>query len=508
MNANSGSDITEGKVKKARLPNDVVYAADLAIVQAIAEDKSKIIFSALVASGTDYSTGDVWYQRVAGAIIAQWEFTAGAWASRTLDGAVVVNLSASRITTGTLSAGTTIIVGDPAGARVELDSSGLRQYASDGTAVLLNTADDAMFRARGDNTAVGSNSQAALTTGDSNTAVGANTQAALTTGTYNTAVGDWSQTNLTIADSNTAVGLNAQHMLTIGNSNTVVGSRAQELLTTGYYNTAVGDFAQNHLTTGHDNTAVGSFSQSVTLGGSGYNTTTASYQTSIGPESGQSSATQVDGITTVGYRATAGAANATSIGREARADHAGSIALGYQTVTTQPDQVMVGPRDIEITDTTKGIVLVSPDNTRYRVTVANGGALAGGGGSPPSATDTVAGIVELATSAEAVTGTDTVRAVTPAGVAAKVKSVNYTQAGTATLTSPTTAVAATAAISFGVTFAAAPTVESSNVITAAGVIVSTYPITITTTGFIIRFKASASVGANVSVGWVAVGILA
>lgn len=36
---------------------------------------------------------------------------------------------------------------------------------------------------------------------------------------------------------------------------------------------------------------------------------------------------------------------------------------------------MVGPRDVEITHTTKGIVLKSPDGTRYRVTVANGGSL-------------------------------------------------------------------------------------------------------------------------------------
>ena len=42
------------------------------------------------------------------------------------------------------------------------------------------------------------------------------------------------------------------------------------------------------------------------------------------------------------------------------------------------------------------------------------------GGTPSDASDTVKGIVELATDAEAVTGTDTVRAVTPANVAAVV----------------------------------------------------------------------------------------
>lgn len=35
----------------------------------------------------------------------------------------------------------------------------------------------------------------------------------------------------------------------------------------------------------------------------------------------------------------------------------------------------VGAEDIEITDTTKGIILKSPDGTRYRITVANGGTL-------------------------------------------------------------------------------------------------------------------------------------
>lgn len=35
----------------------------------------------------------------------------------------------------------------------------------------------------------------------------------------------------------------------------------------------------------------------------------------------------------------------------------------------------VGTDDIEITDTTKGIILKSPDGTRYRITVANGGTL-------------------------------------------------------------------------------------------------------------------------------------
>lgn len=44
----------------------------------------------------------------------------------------------------------------------------------------------------------------------------------------------------------------------------------------------------------------------------------------------------------------------------------------------------------------------------------------GPGGTPSAATTTVSGVVELATTAETQTGTDTVRAVTPAALAARV----------------------------------------------------------------------------------------
>lgn len=40
----------------------------------------------------------------------------------------------------------------------------------------------------------------------------------------------------------------------------------------------------------------------------------------------------------------------------------------------------------------------------------------GGSGTPPNASETVAGVVELATTTEVTTGTDTTRAVTPAGL--------------------------------------------------------------------------------------------
>src|SRR5665647_3953915 len=56
---------------------------------------------------------------------------------------------------------------------------------------------------------------------------------------------------------------------------------------------------------------------------------------------------------------------------------------------------MVGPRDVEITSATKGVVLVSPDATRMRITVADDGSVLvngtaiGGGGTPDPPTGVV-----------------------------------------------------------------------------------------------------------------------
>jgi hypothetical protein len=93
-------------------------------------------------------------------------------------------------------------------------------------------------------------------------------------------------------------------------------------------------------------------------------------------ESGQNVTAQIDGITTVGWRATAGAVNGTALGMMSRADHANSVALGDNTATTADNQVAVGPRDIEISNATKGVVLKSPDGKRWRITVNNSGVLA------------------------------------------------------------------------------------------------------------------------------------
>ena len=118
------------------------------------------------------------------------------------------------------------------------------------------------------------------------------------------------------------------------------------------YNTAAGQSALQNNTTGNSNTAAGQSALYQPLGNASYATTTAAKQTAIGMESGQSSATQVDGITVVGYRATAGATNATAIGYQARADHSGGVALGDNTTTTAINQVEIAGRHIEMVEMT------------------------------------------------------------------------------------------------------------------------------------------------------------
>ena len=168
-----------------------------------------------------------------------------------------------------------------------------------------------------------------------NTAAGTNALYNNTTGSYNTAAGSAALQNNTTGNYNTAAGNAALYSNTTGSSNTAAGRDALRNNTTGSYNTAAGNAALYSP-----------------LGNSAYATTTASKQTAVGMESGQSSASQVDGITCVGYRATAGAANATALGYQARADHSGGVALGGNTTTTADNQVEIAGRHIEFVEMT------------------------------------------------------------------------------------------------------------------------------------------------------------
>jgi hypothetical protein len=91
-------------------------------------------------------------------------------------------------------------------------------------------------------------------------------------------------------------------------------------------------------------------------------------------------ATQVGTIskcTLLGRATSVSASNGTAVGDSAviASGHTDAVALGQGSATQRSASVAVGPRDIESTGPGKGLILQSPDGTKYRIAVANGGAI-------------------------------------------------------------------------------------------------------------------------------------
>lgn len=64
-----------------------------------------------------------------------------------------------------------------------------------------------------------------------------------------------------------------------------------------------------------------------------------------------------------------------AIGYNAICDTADSVAIGDSTNTEVASSVAIGPRDLHVQDATKGVILTSPNGTKYRVTVDDAGTL-------------------------------------------------------------------------------------------------------------------------------------
>ncbi|MDC8446452.1 MAG: hypothetical protein LV471_11070 [Nitrosomonas sp.] len=64
-----------------------------------------------------------------------------------------------------------------------------------------------------------------------------------------------------------------------------------------------------------------------------------------------------------------------AIGYNAICDTTDSVAIGDSTNTELPNAVAIGPRDLHVQATTKGVVLTSPNGTKYRITVDDAGVL-------------------------------------------------------------------------------------------------------------------------------------
>lgn len=83
-----------------------------------------------------------------------------------------------------------------------------------------------------------------------------------------------------------------------------------------------------------------------------------------------------DGLA-LGRASTAGE-RSVALGAGAKATHEGSVALGARTATTNDAQVMVGDRNLELlpddpATANRGIIMQSPDGTRWMLTVDNAG---------------------------------------------------------------------------------------------------------------------------------------
>ena len=174
-----------------------------------------------------------------------------------------------------------------------------------------------------DNTGLGIDVFAALTTGDHNTAVGKNSLSAITTGSFNTAIGKVALAANTTATFNTAVGAYSSDAITTGSSNTAVGSYSLSANTTASNNTALGAFALNENTTGDLNTAVGKNSlgvntvgvRNVAVGAQTLDAnTTGAYSIAIGYNA-LGANTTADGNVAVGYNGLG--SNTTGVGNTA-----------------------------------------------------------------------------------------------------------------------------------------------------------------------------------------------
>jgi hypothetical protein len=190
-------------------------------------------------------------------------------ATNTIGDCTAVGYQALKVTTGKQNTA----VGSNAGASM---TSGEGLAAFGWNAANLNTGDN--------NTAIGHNSLGANTTASNNTACGNAALNANTTGASNVAVGRQALVSNTTASNNTAVGFQAGNTNSTGPHNTFVGTQAG-YSSTGGENTCVGRTAGYSISTGTGNTFIGP-GNGATSNGAGYFVTTGSKNSILGGYNG------------------------------------------------------------------------------------------------------------------------------------------------------------------------------------------------------------------------------
>jgi len=225
------------------------------------------------------------------------------------------------------------------------------------------------------------------TTGFGNTSTGKDALSANTGGNLNTAFGRYSLLRNNTGTNNVAVGGAALAFNTTGSTNTAVGNVALGANTTGGYNTAVGEGSLTGITgSSNANTAIGW----VTLG----SLASGSNNIGIGEQAGYSTNeydnenneyilnTSCSNSIFIGSNVTPGFNGDTNeivigYGAVGSGSNTTTINNGEATLTTIKGgfgHVLMVEGDVELPDTC-GIILVSPDLTRWKITVNDDGSL-------------------------------------------------------------------------------------------------------------------------------------
>jgi hypothetical protein len=127
----------------------------------------------------------------------------------------------------------------------------------EGKALTVAGTEIAILASAEDNTCIGSQAGARLTTGGGNTLIGENAGVNLTSGEENIAIGCEALGSQQTGNNSLAIGFRSLYNNTTGGGLTVIGYGAGEENTTGNYDTAVGYEALKNNKTSQRNTAVG-----------------------------------------------------------------------------------------------------------------------------------------------------------------------------------------------------------------------------------------------------------
>jgi len=223
------------------------------------------------------------------------------------------------------------------------------------------------------NTGVGSGALYGNLTGDENVAVGPQALYSNVLGSRNIAMG-YEALYTNNSNDNTAIGYRALRGASNSmNNNVAIGNEAGRSGNASFYNnTLIGQQAALNATTASGAVIIGRQTGRIAADGTG-NVSNLTRSVIIGAFASPLTNTSLDEIV-IGHGAEGLGNNTAVIGSTVTTKTRlhGNVAIGTDTPASSLD---VANGDVEVSQIASGIILKSPDGTRYRVTVANGGAL-------------------------------------------------------------------------------------------------------------------------------------